>query len=120
VTGGDHALDQGEQHAVRAVLDPPDRVVRKGHAACGDLRVELQVGVAVHVRERDPVGPSACAREGVHDLVSAGADLGMHHDRRARARAPLRGRLQPTSFAGTDPLVGRPCLDDAGSRGVGS
>src|SRR4029077_3818134 len=65
MTGLDHAADEVEELAVRAVFDPAGGVVLEHDAALSELYVELQVGVAVEVGEDYAFGPHALAREDV-------------------------------------------------------
>jgi hypothetical protein len=95
------------------VLGPADRVVLERHATRGDLGVQLPVRVAVEVGEGDPVGRRTGRLEQVDDLVTRGADLGVHEDRRARASARARDRLQAPPLGRRDVVVGGATLDRA-------
>ncbi len=103
---------------VGVVLGPAHRVVLERDAAGRDLGVDLGVGVAVHVRERDPVGPRPGGLEGVHDRVAARPDLAVDEDRGAGRGGRAADRLEPPRLRRADPVVRGAALDRTGAGRV--
>ena len=114
----DHTGDEVEQHAVRAVLDPPRGVVLEGDTTLGELDMQLQVRIPIEVREDDALGVDPLAAEQVHDRVSTGADLRVHEDRSPGFSMAHGCRHEPALLQKRDVLVRGPRFDHAGTGRV--